>query len=109
MAVYCFDIDGTICSQRDDGKYEYASPFDDRIAVINELYDEGHRIIFHTARGMGRYKGNKKFAEQHFYEFTINQLRAWGVKYHELHLGKIHADFFIDDKGVNDERFFDTP
>ena len=106
MTTYCFDIDGTICSPRTDGHYELAVPWDDRIAVINQLYDEGHRIIFSTARGMGRYKGNRRFAEDHFYKFTVDQLHAWGVKYHELHLGKIHADIFVDDKGMKDSDFF---
>lgn len=105
--IYCFDIDGTICSQRDDGRYELALPWDDRIAMINKLYDEGNRIVFHTARGMGRYKGNKRFVEDNFYVFTLQQLAAWGVKFHELHMGKIHADIFVDDKGENAGDFFD--
>lgn len=105
--IFCFDIDGTICSQREDGRYELAVPWDDRIAYVNSLYDQGHRIIFHTARGMGRYKGNKRFAEDNFYVFTLNQLHSWGVKFHELYLGKIAADIFIDDKGVNADGFFD--
>ena len=32
-----------------------AKPFNDRIEKINKLYDKGHIITFHTARGMGRY------------------------------------------------------
>ena len=28
---------------------------------------------------------------------------GWGVKYHELLMGKPGADFFIDDKGVTIE------
>ena len=31
-------------------------------------------------------------------EVTKKQLNSWGVKYHELHLTKPHADFYIDDK-----------
>jgi hypothetical protein len=31
----------------------------------------------------------------------IQQLDAWGVKYHELRLGKPVYDLFIDDKAMN--------
>ena len=48
--IYCFDIDGTICSNT-DGNYEIAEPFKDRIEKINQLYDDGNSILFFTARG----------------------------------------------------------
>ena len=53
---YCFDIDGTICTPGTCGKcvYEGATPKRDRIAAVNKLYDEGHYIIYMTARAMGR-------------------------------------------------------
>ena len=50
---YCFDIDGTICTNT-WGEYEDAEPFFDRIKIINELYEKGNHIIYFTARGMGR-------------------------------------------------------
>ena len=31
-----------------------------------------------------------------------------GAKHHQLFLGKPSGDYYIDDKGVNDEDFFDT-
>ena len=34
-------------------------------------------------------------------ELTEKQMRSWGVKHHELHLGKPYADLFIDDKAIN--------
>ena len=48
--TYVFDIDGTICSLT-PSKYEEAEPFPERIEKINSLYDQGHTIIFQTARG----------------------------------------------------------
>ena len=36
---YCFDIDGTICTNT-WGEYEDAEPFFDRIKIINELYEK---------------------------------------------------------------------
>ena len=94
----CFDIDGTICNNT-DGKYEDAEPYQHMIDLVNELYVAGNYIIFHTARGMGVFNGNKGKAIIKWYSFTKSQLDSWGVKYHELHLGKLHADIYIDDKG----------
>lgn len=103
--VYVFDIDGTICVSA-DSEYEKATPMPDRIAKVNEIYDSGHTIIFQTARGMGRSGNSAAYAHTAFYDLTKDQLSEWGVKYHDLFLGKPAGDFYIDDKGVRDEDFF---
>jgi len=103
--TYVFDIDGTICTKT-DGAYELAEPFYDRIKKINELYDAGHKIIFNTARGMGRSENSSKAAIRMFFDMTYKQLEEWSVKYHSLILGKPAGDVYIDDKGVSDENFF---
>ena len=103
---YVIDIDGTICSLVSDGKYENASPIHSRIEKINKLYDEGHQIIYLTARGMGRYNNDTALAKARFYYLTELQLKSWGCKYHELLLGKPSGDYYIDDKGVNSNEFF---
>ena len=105
--TYVFDIDGTICSKT-DGDYTQAQPFPERIEKVNRLYDEGHTVILLTARGMGRSNISVNFAYESFYDLTHSQLKEWGVKFNELFLGKPAADHYIDDKGVNDEDFFDT-
>jgi len=102
---YVFDIDGTICTLT-DGDYTTAKPIKHRIQKVNALYDEGHTIIFQTARGMGRTKNDSARACQMFYELTQKQLEEWGVKYHSLFLGKPAGDIYIDDKGMKDEDFF---
>jgi len=102
---YVFDIDGTICT-RTYGVYETAEPYVDRIKYINELHDDGHEIIFMTARGMGRHNGNAELAHRDLYDFTHNQLTQWNAKFHDLVLGKPDGDLFVDDKGINCERFF---
>jgi len=102
---YVFDIDGTICTQSNPD-YENAKPFKARIDKINQLYLDGNTIIFQTARGMGRSNDNQKAAIELMYEFTKKQLDGWGVKYHDLFLGKPSGDIYVDDKGVNDEDFF---
>tara|TARA_X000000368_G_scaffold419078_1_gene422141 strand:- start:10817 stop:11113 length:297 start_codon:yes stop_codon:yes gene_type:complete len=89
MKTYCFDIDGTICTQNST-EYDSASPFLDRIDKINNLYDAGNKIIFYTARG---------FVTGIDWEIvTKKQLKKWNVKYHELYFGKPAADVYIDDK-----------
>lgn len=97
---YCFDIDGTICTNT-NGEYEKAIPFKERILKINELFDDGHKIIFNTGRGMGSGKGG-----EYWRDLTVNQLNNWGVKYHQLFMSKPSSDFYIDDKGIKDEEFF---
>ena len=105
--TYVIDIDGTICSNT-NGNYEDAKPIVDRIKLINKLYDEGNKIIFLTARGMGRSGNSVAFAEKAFSELTEKQLKDWGVKYNQLFLGKPSGDIYIDDKGIKDENFFNT-
>jgi hypothetical protein len=103
--TYVFDIDGTICTNS-DGNYDYAEPIEERIGTINNLYDQGHTIVFQTARGMGRTNDNQLSAYALFYNYTAQQLESWGVKYHNLYLGKPSGDVYIDDKGIKDEDFF---
>tara|TARA_R110000851_G_scaffold79042_1_gene174157 strand:+ start:93 stop:665 length:573 start_codon:yes stop_codon:yes gene_type:complete len=103
--TYVFDIDGTICANT-YGKYEEAKPFLKRVEKINKLYDEGNTIVLFTARGMGRTEGNSKEAIRMYFDMTLSQTKDWGVKFHRLTLGKPSADYYIDDKGINDEDFF---
>jgi uncharacterized HAD superfamily protein len=109
---YVVDIDGTICNKPDenysDGDYSKSVPIQHRIEQINKLYDEGHTIIYLTARGMGRHKNSRMLAYKEFYDLTHSQLVGWGCKFHELHMGKPAGDFYIDDKGINDKHFFKT-
>ena len=67
--------------------------------MVNKLYDEGNRIIVETARGC--------VSRKNWYEQTFNQLISFGLRSHELRAGvKFNADFFIDDKAINSEDFF---
>ena len=105
--TYVFDIDGTICTLS-DGNYGEAKPIEERIKKVNKLYSEGNKIVFHTARGMGRTDNNSLMAHRLFYHLTEAQLENWGVKYHKLYMGKPSGDLYIDDKGVKDEDYFNT-
>ena len=94
------DIDDTICHSEIKGDYESATPFMDRIEKINQLFLEGHDIIFWTARG--------SVSGKDWSDLTTRQLNSWGVKYTEIRLGKPSYDLFIDDKNINSETFFDN-
>lgn len=90
--IYCFDIDGTLCTKT-EGDYMLATPFHDRIAIVNALHAAGHVIKLFTARGTTTGIDWRTVTEA--------QLRSWNVCYHELIMGKPEADVFIDDKAFH--------
>ncbi len=94
MTVYCFDIDGTLCSNT-EGAYDDAEPFADRIRQVNRLHQAGHTILLYTARG--------STTDIDWRETTERQMKMWGVDYHQLYLGKPSAHIYIDDKAFNSE------
>jgi len=102
---YVFDIDGTLCTNT-DGDYSKAEPLTERIQKVNDLFDQGNRIILFTARGMGSSGNNSEIAKEKWELFTKTQLETWGVRYHLLFLGKPSGDFYVDDKGIKDSDFF---
>ena len=56
---------------------------------------------------MGRHHDIVNKVYEQFYELTEQQLQEWGCKYHELIMGKPSGDYYIDDKGVNANEFFE--
>lgn len=94
---YIVDIDGTICLT-ESSKYYESQPIPERIEKINNLYRQGHTIVYWTARG-----GNSGFD---WSELTEQQLHEWGCLYHRLEMGKPPYDLWIDDKAINSEDFF---
>lgn len=97
--IYVFDLDNTLC-ETEGTFYEKAQPIQCRIEKVNKLYDSGHTIIIDTARGCASGKN--------WWYFTCDQLKEWGVKFHTLRTGvKFGGDVFVDDKGINDNDFFD--
>lgn len=92
--TYCFDIDGTLCTNT-EGDYEDAQPFADRIQVVNRLYDDGHQVLLLTARG--------STTGIDWRDVTEKQMADWGVRYHQLYLTKPSAHIYIDDKAFNSE------
>lgn len=97
MIIYV-DIDETICTTNEGRNYASALPLNDRIARINKLFDEGHHIIYWTARG--------STTGIDWTDITAEQFVLWKVKCHELRMGKPQYDLFIDDKNINSDTFF---
>lgn len=103
MLIYV-DIDDTICNYMKDHSnlnYHMAIPIQERINMINGLYDKGHIIVYWTARG-----AQTGIDWSHI---TKEQLNNWGCKYHELRMNKPSYDLFVDDKNINSDTFFDDP
>lgn len=96
MIIYV-DIDETICKyliKRDTSKpfdYTKAIPIKENIEKINKLYDEGHKIVYYSARG--------SLTGIDYYDLTKQQLIKWNAKHHELSVGdKPYYDLLICDK-----------
>jgi len=89
MLIYV-DIDGTICQTAPQCDYSLAIPIAEHINKINALYDQGHTIVYWTARGT--------ITKIDWREITEQQFKKWGVKYHSLLFGKPPYDMLIDDR-----------
>jgi len=96
MIIYV-DIDNTIFKTVGTD-YSKSEPMLDRIAAINNLYDQGNEIVYWTARGTG--------SGIDWSEVTEKQFKKFGVKYNSLKFGKPVYDIFIDDKNINSEQYF---
>ena len=89
--VIFVDIDETICVNEADRDYAKARPIPANIDKINALYEQGHEIVYWTARG-GTTGINWR-------QKTERQLVEWGAKYHRIEIGnKPYFDILIDDK-----------
>ncbi len=74
MKIYV-DIDNTIC-KTEGTDYKSAMPIKSNIEKINKLFDEGHEIIYWTARG--------SVTKINYFDLTSKQLKTWNCKFHKL-------------------------
>ena len=89
MIIYV-DIDNTIC-HTENSEYENSKPRYFQIGKINKLYNEGHEIVYWTARG-----GHSGID---WSRFTKKQLDEWECKYSRIETQKKPSyDLFICDK-----------
>lgn len=91
MMIYV-DIDNTI-TKTDGMNYLNAKPNFVNISKVNRMYEMGHTIVMWTARGT--------LSNNNYFNLTHTQLKEWGVKFHELRMGKPAFDLLIDDKAIN--------
>jgi glycerol-3-phosphate cytidylyltransferase len=89
----CFDLDETICITPPTREYQWATPIQKMVDHVNKLYNQGHHITIFTARGSS--------SGTDYTELIAQQLEEWGVKHHEIVVGKPSYDVFIDDKAIN--------
>jgi hypothetical protein len=92
----CFDLDNTICLTQGT-EYSESTPIISMVDLVNLLYNQGHYVVIFTARGSK--------SQSDFRELTENQLKNWGVSYHELLFGKPYADIFVDDRAITAASF----
>ena len=89
MIIYV-DIDNTIC-HTENSDYKNSKPRQEQIDKINKLYDEGHEIVYWTARG-----GHSGID---WSDLTRVQLNSWKCKYTRIDKEKKPSyDLFICDK-----------
>ena len=88
--TFVFDIDGVIAQITPGNHYPDSKPIQQNVDIVNALYEKGHKIILFTARG-----GTSGID---WTDLTQHQMNEWGVKHHELRMGKPAADYYIDDK-----------
>jgi hypothetical protein len=92
MVVY-IDIDETIANTPENRDYSLSTPIQENIEKANKFYDDGHIVVYWTARGT--------VTGIDWENITRKQFADWGVKFHDLKFGKPNYDLFIDDKNMN--------
>lgn len=90
--IFCFDLDGTICSEKGIN-YETEVVYPRIRDKIQNLYNQGNHIIVYTARGAKSGTDWKPLVKK--------QLQLWKVPYHEIIDKKPFADYYIDNKGID--------
>ena len=85
--IIAVDIDGFVA----EGKFweEECTPKKDIIEKINNLYKKQYVIIYHTAR------------HPQYYGMTYAWLVKNGCYFHALEMGKLTADYYLDDRNAN--------
>jgi capsule biosynthesis phosphatase len=99
---FCFDLDNTLVTYpKISGDYSSVEPIHKNIEYLKFLKENGNYIIIYTARRMKTHKGNVGAIISDVGRVTLDTLSRFGIPYDELFFGKPHADFYIDDLGVN--------
>ena len=98
----CFDLDNTLVSfPVIANDYTSVQPLQKNIDYLRFLKSQGAYIIIYTARRMKTHKGNVGAIVADVGKLTMETLERFGIPFDELHFGKPHADFYVDDLAVN--------
>ena len=92
--IVAVDIDGVIAEPLDEKyrhQYWLSKPVSDMIEKVNKLYEGKYVVIYYTGRA------------PKYYEETFAWLVKHGCKFHALRMGKVSADWFIDDRNTEIE------
>jgi capsule biosynthesis phosphatase len=104
MKRWCFDIDNTICEEKEKGTHwsEYSNvlPVQEMVDFVNERYELGDYIILSTARHMASTDSNLGLVNSRIGLITYQWLEKHGVKFHEIYFSKPYADYYVDDKSI---------
>jgi capsule biosynthesis phosphatase len=109
--TFIIDIDDTLCKSprtpQGNADYSNAQPIQRVVDKINQLYLQGHQIIFFTARGMRTFNGDVAKVQAVHEPILIQWLAKHHISYHKLIFGKPwYKDyFFIDDRSVTVDQF----
>jgi len=72
--------------------YETVKPNQIMIDIVNQLFEDGHIIKIFTSRGQTTGIDQE--------DLTRKQLKDFGIKHHELVMGKTHFDLLVDDRAI---------
>jgi hydroxymethylpyrimidine pyrophosphatase-like HAD family hydrolase len=89
MKRIVFDIDGTLCEERETFEKPLASPRPEVIKLVNTCKDNDIFVILYTGRSWSEYKITEKWLNDH------------NVRYDILMCGKPIYDLWIDDRALN--------
>ena len=101
------DLDNTICTTI-DGNYEAAIPDYEVISRLRTYKQIGFEIVIHTSRNMRTYQGNIGKITAHTLPIIIEWLKANGIPYDEIIIGKPwcgHGGFYVDDRAIRPSEF----
>ncbi len=89
--TFVIDIDDTLIKSEKPG-YLRPEEIKSETELVRMLYKSGYIIILHTGRNWDKYK------------LTINQLKKFGIPFHELVMGKPQGVYIDKDsyKSIND-------
>lgn len=102
-----FDVDDTICFTK-NRDFDNATPNIPVIQKINQLHDQGYKIVLSTARGTLSCNGDLQLRIERNYDRLCAWLKKHGVKYDEVSFMKELGDWYIDDKAMTIDQFLSS-